>query len=787
LNALFGSAEVGQVVLWWLSNRRAQWLSLNALEEAATVEHVDNLYLTVALHDQELALRLAGKTDPALARGSIESSVGIPALWADIDVRGPAHKRDDLPPSFAEARALIEAFPLRPAVIVHSGNGLQPWWLFKEPWIFDGPGDRASAQHLARRFHATLDAYARERGWSLDDVSDLAHVLRLPETFNTKRGQRKPVEIVDWHPEHRFEPSEFEPYLIEDSPARTAGPGQRLDTAEVLAGVPEGQRDVALFRLACKLRAADVPQSAAESLILEAARNCDPPFPEKEALAKVSSAYSRYAAGGSSRSLPGEPPRPLHRQLAPANTFPSEALGEILGGAAQAIQEISRAPYAICGQSVLAAATLGVQAFANLKLPTGAIRPLSGYFLSVASSGERKTSADRLALAPVAEREEVLATIYAQDRQAYERDRAVWEQQHRQELKRRNATPAAKRAALQALGPPPTEPPVPLLTCPEPTFEGLTKLFAAGWPSLGVFSSEGGQFIGGHGMNSDNRLKTASGLSGLWDGDPIKRVRAIDGSAFLPGRRLALHLLAQPGVAAAFLADPLLEDQGLLSRLLVAAPDAIAGTRFWREVTVEASESLDRYQQRLLEILMKPLPLADDPRDGLKPRTLPFSPLARELWIRFVNHVEQLLGPDGDYASIRSLANKLPEHAARLAAVISLSHDLDAAELSEEDLARGIELAKFYAQEALRLFEAGATDPDLMVAVRLLQWLQQTWPEPVVSLPDIYQRGPRSIRDQRTARRIVTHLEDHGWLEPVPGGGEVAGTQRRVVWRIVQS
>jgi hypothetical protein len=162
------------------------------------------------------------------------------------------------------------------------------------------------------------------------------------------------------------------------------------------------------------------------------------------------------------------------------------------------------------------------------------------------------------------------------------------------------------------------------------------------------------------------------------------------------------------------------------------------------------------------------------------------SVVARELWIEFVNHVERLMGPDGEYEAIRGFANKLPEHAARLAAVIALAQDVGISALSEEDLARGIELSKFYAQEALRLFEAGATDTDLAVGERLLQWLQQTWTEELVSLPDIYQRGPRPIRDQRTARKIVEILQDHGWLEPMAGGGEVDGVRRKEVWRIIK-
>jgi hypothetical protein len=69
----------------------------------------------------------------------------------------------------------------------------------------------------------------------------------------------------------------------------------RLDVAAILAGVPEGQRDDQLFRLACRLRAADIPQEWADRLVVEAATNCRPPFNETDALAKVASAYGRYS------------------------------------------------------------------------------------------------------------------------------------------------------------------------------------------------------------------------------------------------------------------------------------------------------------------------------------------------------------------------------------------------------------------------------------------------------------------------------------------------------------
>lgn len=67
-----------------------------------------------------------------------------------------------------------------------------------------------------------------------------------------------------------------------------------LEIAGVLNGVPEGQRDMALWRAACKLRAAGVPQDMADELVRAAARKCEPPFDEELAASKVERAYQAY-------------------------------------------------------------------------------------------------------------------------------------------------------------------------------------------------------------------------------------------------------------------------------------------------------------------------------------------------------------------------------------------------------------------------------------------------------------------------------------------------------------
>jgi len=68
----------------------------------------------------------------------------------------------------------------------------------------------------------------------------------------------------------------------------------KQDLSLVLTGVPEGERDEAIFKYACSRRALGISRGEIEAWALESARNCTPAFPEKEALQKVEQAF-KYA------------------------------------------------------------------------------------------------------------------------------------------------------------------------------------------------------------------------------------------------------------------------------------------------------------------------------------------------------------------------------------------------------------------------------------------------------------------------------------------------------------
>lgn len=457
-----------------------------------------------------------------------------------------------------------------------------------------------------------------------------------------------------------------------------------------------------------------------------------------------------------------EAPLPLYPEIAAGAPFPVDALGPILSDAAKAIAYKVQVPLGLSGQSVLAAASLAAQTRADVRLPTGQTRPLSSFFVTIAGSGERKSSADTEALRAVRVYEKELRDIHEKEMCEYRTKAAAWEAQKKKVERSSKLDLQEREAELNAIGPPPEPPLYPFIVCGEPTVEGLARAWRGAPAGLGIFSAEGGTFVGGHAMSDDSRLRSAASLSELWDGAPIKRIRAGDGVMLLYGRRLAIHLMMQDEPARRFLSDPLLRDQGLLSRVLISAPASIAGTRLWREARAEDDQALRRFEQRMLDLLRKNLPLAEGKRNELEPPALEISEPAASIWREFYNHIERQCGPDGELAPMRGFAAKAAEHAARIAGVLTIFADPGATEIGEGAMRGAVELADWYVHEAIRLEGLGRTNPDLLKASALLEWMQQRDGE--VSFRQILQYGPNSLRTKAAAEKALKILLDHRWL-----------------------
>jgi hypothetical protein len=476
--------------------------------------------------------------------------------------------------------------------------------------------------------------------------------------------------------------------------------------------------------------------------------------------------------------------RPLFRPLPPASAFPMHALGA-LRDAAEAIQTRTQAPAAMCAQSVLGAATLAVQAHRDVELPGAGRRPLVGLFASIAESGERKTSVDRIALAPGYRVEEQ----WRQEREGklndYQNDLEAWEAARESAKKKNKGDRFAIREALDAVGPEPKAPPQAMLVQEDFSPEALVLHLRDARPWTGVFTSEGGTLVGGHAFNEEKAMQTGALLNTLWDGGTIRRSRVLTGNAFLPGRRCSMHNMMQRVVADKLLGDAVLDGIGLMARMLIVEPKSTVGSRMFRETPAECASVLRDYTDRMVALLMRDPVMAPDTQDVLDPPAMSLTADARAMWVSFHDAVETDLRHGGDLHPIPAFGAKMAEHAGRLAAVLSVYADPDTMEVNDDAMECGIALVQHYAVEMLRLHGGAAVSPDLRLASRLLAWWQGR-PDPQCHLAAIYQRGLNAIGDAATARRIVTVLYEHGWLRRLPPGTAIDGAPRREAWELVR-
>jgi hypothetical protein len=158
-------------------------------------------------------------SEPALPRKtSVQNDVVGPRrsqgslVCADLDLRSNAHPKSTLPDTSEQALSILPPeFP--PTFVVSTGNGLQVWWLFREPYLFQNNDDRYAAAALVNRWHTLLRHNAKCHGWTYDRLADLARVLRVPGTTNCKDPSNPKPVVVESLSDRRYNPSELADYL----------------------------------------------------------------------------------------------------------------------------------------------------------------------------------------------------------------------------------------------------------------------------------------------------------------------------------------------------------------------------------------------------------------------------------------------------------------------------------------------------------------------------------------------------------------------------------------------
>ena len=476
---------------------------------------------------------------------------------------------------------------------------------------------------------------------------------------------------------------------------------------------------------------------------------------------------------GINAPLPGIDSNPLPlANRAPAPVYPVDALGDLLGNAAKALAYYVQAPVGMAAQSILAVASLAVQGHVNIQKGNIGTSPTTLYCLTIAGSGERKSSVDGLAMKPVydyqAERRAEYETLQAEHRAELEAHELRYDsivKSHKG--KGSNPNPmshdqqqalAAELAELEKTKPkPPTRPHI---LMEEPTAEGVYKHLLEGLPNAGLFSDEGGGFFSGHGMADEAKGRTITMLSQLWDGKPLSRTRAGAGeSGVLAGRRLAAHLMVQPVIADKALSDSLMMGQGFLARFLIGMDTSLAGTRMLASRQYDEDPRRDpdvtRFWDALGELIRQPLPTSE--AGELEPATLTITGPAYDAWVNTHDAIEEQLSRHGELYGIKEFAAKAGDNAARIAAV--LAYFETRADPTPEHINRASQLINYYLQTMIQRTQEAAQSTAEHEARELFDWVRETGGE---LSADNFKKLPPAYRKATKARALLSLLVEYG-------------------------
>jgi len=419
---------------------------------------------------------------------------------------------------------------------------------------------------------------------------------------------------------------------------------------------------------------------------------------------------------------PNPKPASSSSSSAPPAPFPIAACGSAHEAAITAVAARTQAPPELIAHHLLTLAATAAQRLISVRLPTGPVRPVSCWFLTLAGSGEGRSATESMCVGPI-------------------------RQWHDEVMK----TPGR----------------APLLLSPQRA--GAHDRYAR-------FARCGGAFAGAVAdllTTSAARNAEARSFCALWDGG----IRAHSAVGTPTPPRLSVHLVLGAGEGRALLHSSDAANAGLLGRFLAVQPASRIGAREFTESDGAPPPALRALHAALIGLYERDITCDS--------RIIALNAPARAAWLAFARESEAAMTAEGPFAPIRPLAGRLAEHALRLAAVIAFIENDALTEITPHHLARGVDLARYYAAEALRL--AGLRGParaetDLLAALQA--WLTRKYAGAEVYLRDVYCFGPGELRAAPVALRAMRQLEMLGFAEPVKASGAQAKGLR---WRVAEA
>lgn len=440
--------------------------------------------------------------------------------------------------------------------------------------------------------------------------------------------------------------------------------------------------------------------------------------------------------------------------------FPVDAFPKIIRNAIYEVEQHTQAPQGLIAASVLGVISLACQNRIDVCRLNNLRSPVSLFLLTLAESGERKSTVDKLLMKPLYQLEGNLFEKYTHDLIIWQSDEAIFNIEKKalmlklkSDIQRNKDYFATNEKLKDLLQSPPKAPVRFKLIFNDATPAAIKDHLCGYWRSVGIMSDEAGAIFNGYTLNE------LPFINKMWDGATFSVERKSEPEKLIRNARLTLALMVQPDVFKGYLQrkGEAAKGIGFFARCLICQPDSTQGSRKISSPVV-SSEHLPVFHQRLMEIVNDNITL-DNKNDRL---CLRFSLEAENRWIEFYNKVESDMGFFGSLSNCKDYASKVAENMARVASLLHYFNGNDG-DIPLSAIEDAVKITTWYVNEYIHLF---SKPNEFTLAIsegdELYWWIKNHCNRhvvPYITKNTILQYGPNKFRNRSKANELLNMLQ----------------------------
>jgi len=457
---------------------------------------------------------------------------------------------------------------------------------------------------------------------------------------------------------------------------------------------------------------------------------------------------------------------PPHRVLSEVPPFPTSLLPPWVRNWVEATAHATQTPPDVAALAALAVVSAVVGNKVKVAPRPGRTMPICVFTLAVLDSASGKSSVHSAATAPLRRLEDEQRTIEAASSAGMSSRRLIADR-----VLRRKVAAAAKAggadaalnddvekaaANLAQL----TEKPARQLVVGDCTPEQLAIILDEQQGHCAIFSAEGGtlRHMAAERPGGDVYPQAFSGETIRVDRRSGTRVR-------VPAPGLTICMAVQPEVFAAVARRARLRERGTLGRFLYALPKSLLGDRdpFASAVPEEVAAAYETGVKRLASEVSG---LGERPEGGGVQELVLDTDAAVRL-AEFQVENERRLKPDGDLRAIADWAGRLPEHVARIAALLHLAEKGLNGSVPLEAIEAALQMAPYLTAHAKAVLDPVSADASRSDAAYVLTGLKRCRLRRF-SERDLFEHTKRSLDTMDRLRAALAHLVAGSYVRETP-------------------